>query len=215
MIDPTSSLDGVIAAILRSLAQWGGIMVFGTMFLDCLPFMAFVAPGVIMLVLAGFVASSQPVAQAGLLFGSACAGALLSDTLMYFAGRSGYGRVRFIRRMVDRRDKLRSEILTQRTPILIFYQFPPYSRMFAPLIMGAVGFSWSRWVMLVSASTLVFVASFFGLGLAAGIGGHAAAGATKAASIVSALFVFAFLGWLLGLVLRLLQRRRDARSPVG
>ena len=213
MLDSTASMDGVIRAIMKSLADWGAVMVFGTMFLDCLPFMAFVAPGVIMLVLVGFAASSQSFGATILFYGSACAGVLVSDTLMYYAGRAGYRRLEFIRRMVDKRAKLRSEILGQKTQVLIFYQFPPYSRMLAPIIMGSAGFSSSRWYFLAITSTLVFVTSFFGLGWLAGVSGQAAVGATKVASIVSALFVFAFLGWLGGLIFRILQRHRDAQIP--
>lgn len=209
MLDPTAYLNAVAGGILKGLAKWGAIVVFAAMFVDCLPFVAFVAPGVIMLVLTGFFAASQPGLSWGLLFASACAGVIASDTLMFSIGRSGYHRIPAVRRLVDKQERLRQAILNQRALLLIFYQFPPYSRMFAPLVMGAARFSWLRWTALVSTSTVLFVASFFGIGLLAALGGHAASSATASANKVSIIFVIAFFAWLSVLVYRLIQRRRD------
>lgn len=213
MFDPAAYLDAVVDGIQKGLAKWGAIVVFAAMFVDCLPFVAFVAPGVIMLVLTGFFAASQPTLSWGLLFASACAGVIASDTLMFYIGRSGYHRISAVRRLVDKQARLRQAILNQRTLLLIFYQFPPYSRMFAPLIMGAVRFSWIRWTALVFASTVLFVASFFGIGLVAALGGHASSGATASANKISALFALAFFAWLSVLIYHVIQRRRSQSEP--
>jgi membrane protein DedA with SNARE-associated domain len=209
MFDPAAYLDTVVRGISQGLARWGAIVVFAAMFVDCLPFVAFFAPGAIMLVLTGFFAAGQPGLGCGLLFASACAGVIASDTLMFSIGRSGYHRFPAVRALVDKQERLRQAIMRQRTLLLVFYQFPPYSRMFAPLVMGAARFSWSRWTALVSSSTVLFVASFFGIGLAAALGGHAASGATSAANVVTGIFVIAFFAWLSALIYRLIQRRRD------
>jgi membrane protein DedA with SNARE-associated domain len=209
MFSPTAYLDAVVGGILTGLTKWGAIVVFAAMFVDCLPFVAFVAPGVIMLVLTGFFAAGQPTLSWGLLFAAACAGVIASDTLMFYIGRSGYHRIPAVRRLVDKQERLRQAILNQRAIFLIFYQFPPYSRMFAPLVMGAARFSWIRWTALVSTSTVLFVASFFGIGLVAALGGRAASGATASANTISVIFAFAFFAWLSALIYRLMQRRRD------
>ena len=209
MFDLATYLDSVVSTIFKGLEQWGALVVFAAMFVDCLPFVAFVAPGVIMLVLTGFFAAGQPQLSWGLLFASACAGVIASDTLMFTLGRSGYHRIPVVRRLVDKQERLRQDILNQKALYLIFYQFPPYSRMFAPLVMGAARFSWIRWTALVSASTVLFVASFFGIGLVAALGGHAASGATTSANTVSAIFAVAFFAWLSALIYRLVQRRRE------
>ncbi len=209
MVDPSAYVAAVTGAIFKGLAKWGAIVVFAAMFVDCLPFVAFVAPGVIMLVLTGYFAAGQPTLSWVLLFAAACAGVMASDTLMFAIGRSGYHRIAVVRRLVDKQERLRQAILRQKAFVLIFYQFPPYSRMFAPLIMGAARFSWIRWAALVSTSTVLFVASFFGIGLMAALGGRAASGATASANSISILFVFGFFAWLSVLIYRLVQRRRD------
>ena len=207
-MDPAHALDGPTKVILASLGRWGPVIVFALMFLDCLPFAAFVAPGVIVLVLAGYVAAGEGLLDGVGLFTAGCAGIFVCDTTMYLIGRSGYARSAFVKGFVDRRAKFKHEIERQRTAVLIFYQFPPYSRMFAPLILGALGASWARWLSLVSLSTLVFVTSFFALGWAAGAGRQAATSATNAASSVSTVFLLAFVAWLVALVVRLFRRRR-------
>jgi membrane protein DedA with SNARE-associated domain len=209
MFNLATYLDSVVSTIFKGLEQWGAIVVFAAMFVDCLPFVAFVAPGVIMLVITGFFAAGEPKLIWGLLFASACAGVIASDTLMFTLGRSGYHRIPAVRRLVDKQERLRQAILSQKALYLIFYQFPPYSRMFAPLVMGAARFSWIRWTALVSTSTVLFVASFFGIGLVAALGGHAASGATASANMISAVFAVAFFAWLSALIYRLVQRRRD------
>lgn len=209
MLDPDASLNTVITVILDSLRRWGVVIVFGAMFLDCLPFAAFIAPGVIMLVLAGFVAASQSPAQGVFLIGAAAAGVISSDTLMYVVGRTCYSKSILVRRMVDKRAKLRNELSSQHHMLIFLYQFPPYSRMFAPIIMGTLKFSWRRWLIVSTFGTIIFVASFFMLGLIAGVSGDEAAGATKVASSVSTIFVFAFLVWLGRIIIRLFKSRRE------
>jgi membrane protein DedA with SNARE-associated domain len=205
-------MDGTVQAILRSLVIWGPLIAFAGMFLDCLPFAAFVAPGVILLVLVGYFAAGRSLTEAVTLFISASGGVVACDTLMYAIGRAGYSRSARTRAFIDKHERLRREILAERPALLVFYQFPPYSRMFAPLVMGALEVSWRRWAVIVSFSTVVFVGAFFVLGYAAGSSGKTASGATETASVLSTVFLAAFLIWLIALVLRLVRAARQARG---
>jgi preprotein translocase subunit SecG len=45
--------------------------------------------------------------------------------------------------------------------------------------------------------------------LAAALAGHAASGATASANKISVIFAIAFFVWLIALIYRLIQRRRD------
>lgn len=208
-------LDLVNLEILTaSLVRWGPYLLFVSMFVECLPIVGFVVPGLTLLVVGGFVAVGQPILLVFLMLVGALAGLLAADTLMFWLGRAGADRMSFVRRLVEKHDAFRQEIDCQSLPVLMAYQFPPYSRMFAPVLMGALSFSWRRWMLIVTTGSLAFVVTFFGLGFAVGVVGRDLAGAVSAASTISALFVLCLLVWVALLAFKLHRRRRHASGRV-
>jgi len=197
------------------LRRWGAPLLFAMLFLECIPVAGFAVPGLTLLVIAGFLAAGQTPAQVASLFLASLAGVVAADNFAFLAGRFGHDHIAPLRRLIDRHEALREEIRGQKLPVLLLYQFPPYSRMFAPLLMGTLGFAWRRWLLVMSIGSFAFVGAFFILGYAAGSTGRRVFGAVDAASTISALFIFGLLAWAAMLGIRVFRNRRnaDARSP--
>jgi len=184
------------------------------MFVESLPIAGFVLPGLSILVIAGFLSAEQPSALTGIMFIAAWAGLLVADTLMFWLGRVGTTKVNLVRRKVEKHDKLRREISSQPLALLLLYQFPPYSRMFAPLLMGTLSFTWCRWLSITTAGSFAFVAAFFGLGLTVGLIGRSLVGAVSIASLISGIFMWGLLIWIVILGLKLRRRKVDSPGTV-
>jgi membrane protein DedA with SNARE-associated domain len=198
--------------LAAELRQWGALLLFVMLFLECIPLAGFAVPGLTVLVIAGFLAAGQSFVSAAGYFLASLAGVVAADNLAYLIGRAGYDRIGVLRRLMDRQAALREDIRGQKLPILLLYQFPPYSRMFAPLLMGALSFAWPRWLLVMSAGSVAFVSTFFLLGYAAGATGRAVFGAVSAASTVSALFVFGLLAWAVMLGIRMFRNHRKPQA---
>lgn len=207
----SAAVESYLQWVLATVTRWGPLVTFAAMTLECIPFVGFAVPGLTVLVAAGFLAATQEVAQGLLLFTAAFIGVIIGDNLGYAAGRGSH-RLPPVRRLVDRNARLAGEIERQPLLLLLFYQFPPYSRMFAPLLMGALDFPLRRWAGVVTGGTLVFVIAFFGLGYLAGRAGQAMLGVQSAASTVSALFVVALLVWVGGLAWKLYRTGRQRKE---
>lgn len=206
--DGSIAMAAYLEVLQSALTRWGALMIFGALFLECVPVVGFAVPGLTILVVAGFLAAGQPLLEAALFFVAAFAGVASSDTLAYLTGRLGGERIGPVRRLILRHDTFRREISGQSLPVLLLYQFPPYSRMFAPLLMGALSFAWTRWLLIVTVGTLAFAAAFYGLGFAVGLAGRELFGAVSTASTLSALFLLGLLVWAAYLGVRLYRLRR-------
>lgn len=202
---PDSAL--YLNALETGFARWGYLVMFGALFLECVPVVGFAVPGLTILVAAGFWATTLDGTHAMGLLAAASAGVVASDTSAYAVGRLSRGRLSVVQRAVKRHDGLRRRLAEQALPVLIFYQFPPYSRMFAPLLLGVIDLALGRWVALVCISTALFVLAFFGLGYVVGWSGRALANAIDIAGLVTTVFVGGLVWW--GIVF---YRQRGSRS---
>lgn len=203
---------GYAESLASLIRRWGPILLFASLFIEAIPLFGFILPGLTILVVAGFLAAGQSLFSAILFFIASLAGLILADTLMFWLGREGATRLRIIERLTRKHDVFRQEIAGQSLAVLLLYQFPPYSRMFAPLLMGALSFTWRRWLFLVSVGSIAFVSAFFGLGLTVGLASRNLSGAVSAASTISALFMLCLLIWATLVAFKL---RRVNRHPLG
>lgn len=205
-----------VSAYLNSLqapvVHHGPWLIFGALFVECLPIAGFILPGLTLLVIAGFVASGQSPTYTLVTIVAAVGGVLAADTIAFVAGRFGLERWPGVQRLVARNADLRHELARQSWSVLVLYQFPPYSRMFAPLIMGAMATPWSRWWPIMVPGTALFVSVFFSLGFQAGRTGYALLGAANAASMASGLFLAALVLWAVCVWLRIRRSRSDRYS---
>jgi membrane protein DedA with SNARE-associated domain len=198
------------AALLALLQEWREPLLFAILALECVPVIGFVAPGLIALVLAGYASAGLPAGEALRLAAAAFAGVFLADTVCFAAGRAAGERSLWIARLAGPRAPLGEELGAQPAAVLLFYQFPPYSRMFAPLFLGSAAFEWRRWLSLSAAATAAFVGAFFALGFAAARISTAATGAASLAGAVSLVFALLFGGWAVRIAVRLWRRRGTA-----
>lgn len=202
---PPPYLD--VGPAVALLTRWGGPLLFAVMAAECIPLAGFAAPGLVVLVVAGFLAAGTSSWEAAGYLLWALSGVLVADTVLFALGRIGGERQPWLRGVIARHGRLRRELLAQPYPVLLLYQFPPYSRMFAPLVLGAAKLPWSAWLRLTIPAALLFVGSFFGLGSAAGLAGRGVNGAAGAASLASAVFALGFFAWLVLFILRVMRRR--------
>jgi membrane protein DedA with SNARE-associated domain len=185
-------LHGVALAV----ADWREPLLAAILVAESIPIIGFAAPGLTVLVAAGFLAAQLPAAEAARLALTAFAAIFLADLAMFAAGRFGTAKIPLLARWVGPDGALARGLAAQPPSILIFYQFPPYSRMFAPLLFGAGRHPWSRWTGLSAAATGLFVAACFGGGLAAALSARSLAGAISGAGTIAVVFSAGLIGWL-------------------
>jgi len=212
MQSDTSAITAYLTYLQVSVVHHGPWLIFGALFVECLPVAGLILPGLTLLVVAGFVASGQSGTYVMATILAAIGGVLAADTVAYFAGRVGLERWSALQRLVARHNDLRHELAQQSWRILVLYQFPPYSRMFAPLLLGALAIPWSRWWAITAPGTGLFVGVFFTLGFLAGRTGRALFGAVNAASMVSNLFLASLILWAVWFGFRIRRFRAD-RQP--
>jgi membrane protein DedA with SNARE-associated domain len=201
-------LDGIASAVADCREQ----RLAAVLVAEVIPVVGFAAPGLTVLVAAGFFAAQLLAAEAARLALTAFAAIFLADLAMFAAGRFGIARIRLLARWVGPEAVFARELLAQPRSFLIFYQFPPYSRMFAPLLFGAGGQPWPRWTALSAAATALFVAACFGGGLAAGLSARSLAGAVSGAGAVAIAFSAGLIAWLGTFLWRLWGMRRRVRD---
>jgi membrane protein DedA with SNARE-associated domain len=191
----TNDLSTFAEAMLSVLEEWRGQLVFSMMILECLPVAGFIVPGQITLAVAGFWAASQPLGAGLMLCLAALGGVILADAAMYGLGRFGTKRFAFVDRMVGKNASFSRTLQSQSTLTLLFYQFPPYSRMFAALLLGSGSMKGKRFFPIMLASSFAFVLVFMGIGWGAGLLGVQLTEGATLTSVISALFALAFFGW--------------------
>lgn len=198
-------------AVALLLLDWREPLLFIILAAECVPLLGFAAPGLIVLVAAGFVAAGLDLAAAARLFATALAAIATADLALFALGRWGSARSARLARWIGPRAALGRELAGQPNRLLLFYQFPPYSRMFGPLMLGSSEIGWGRWLGLCGAGTLLFVLAFFGAGLAAANLATGLAGMISAAGTVALIFGFAFIAWAAAMARRLWRGRSRSR----
>jgi len=182
-------------SVQATLAQSGPLLLGGVLIVECLPVIGFAAPGLTILVAAGYYVGSQQSPEPVQWIGAALSGVLAADTLAFGTGRVFASKWPFLKRFADKHKALRVQLASQPWGLLVWYQFPPYSRMFAPLLLGTLSLSWSRWWSVAVPSTLLFVSAFFGLGFGASLTQRALIETVGIASSISLLALGMLAAW--------------------
>jgi membrane protein DedA with SNARE-associated domain len=195
--------EGFVKAILR----WREPLLVLFLAAECMPFIGLAAPGLIVLTLAGFAATLLGPVDAIRLYCTAIATVFLIDYLMFSLGQFSQTRIGLIRRMVGSNTALGIELMQQPFYVLLLYQFPAYSRMFAPLLLGSTAMPTKLWLKVSSLGTILFVTCFFGIGATAGILRRNADTSASLATVIAALSAVGLFYWLARTLWRLWKRR--------
>lgn len=203
----TPELSAQTTQALKWVETWREPLVATVLFLECLPIVGFLAPGQIVLTIAGFWSGGHSVWVSLRMFVTCLVAIILADTLMFGIGRYCSHKFEFLRTWLGKNAVFSKALSAQPFGVLLFYQFPPYTRMFGPFLMGASQRPWRPWLGLCLTASFAFVATFFGVGLGIAIAGKAAlAGASLAAS-ASAICAIAFFVWLPFFIKRMAKSR--------
>lgn len=203
-----AALSGTLEGADAALGRWWLPAAMAGLFAEAFPLVGLVSPGLTLLIFAGFKSASLPLVQAIAAFGGCLAAIVAGDWLAFLAGRAGAGRwprlgARLRGMSGESRDWSSATFGT-----LLFYQFPPYARMFAPALLGLQGYPAARWSGLVLAASTGFVTATFGAGYAAGLAGGGPVRAIAGMGNVVALLSLTFLVSLGGIGLRRFRQVR-------
>lgn len=201
------------AQLLRLVETWREQVLFGLLILECIPVLGILAPGQLALAISGFWAASQPFDVGIRLVLVALAAVLLADFLMFVLGRIGTERVAFLKRTLGQHGSLGRTLEAQSTAVLLLYQFPPYSRMFAPFLLGAGAMRVSAWIPLSIVASVLFVLTYFMIGFSVAWSGQALVESASIASTASAIFALGFFAWLFVFIRQFINlRQRGAKD---
>lgn len=153
-----------LAFINTQIVQLGWVVIVPLLFLENIPIIGFIAPGITVLFLAGFLSSSI-IGGPILLFVVCVLTLIVADTIWYTLGRASRGKWRSVSKIAKKSPNVEELLAKQPFTYLIFYQFIPYFRMFLPFALGMYLVSFRFWLTLVTLGSALFVAVFFGAGL--------------------------------------------------
>lgn len=149
--------------INQYIQLYGWYFILPFLFLENIPIIGLIAPGVTVLFLAGFFSSL--IGNVYLLF-VACTGTIiLADSIWYALGKTSQGKWRLVRHIAERSPNVEKLLTEQPLLYLMFYQFIPYFRMFLPFALGMYRLPTAVWLTLVVIGTVAFVTVFFGVGV--------------------------------------------------
>lgn len=148
--------DGVAAAGL-----W---FIVGFLFLENVPGVGLIAPGLTVLVLGGFF-HELVVAHPLQLYIIAWITIVVADNTWYWLGYYGEHKMTWLQKIATHSPNV-SELLTKQ-PLwaLVTYQFMPYFRMFLPFSLGMYKLPPSQWLPINLAASALYVGIFLSIGV--------------------------------------------------
>ncbi|MDP9191096.1 MAG: DedA family protein [Acidobacteriota bacterium] len=190
--------------------SYGVYIIFVLLILENFPFVGFVAPGISILVLAGFLCATTDTALLPIII-AAFLGAVVGDNLWFFIGRAARGRLRWVNKVVDRAPNAVEVTKKYPLPALVFYPFAPYFRMFLPTALGAIRYDLRRWFTINLLGSILFVLTYTLIGRIIGGYYRDVNVAHKAAGYISAFFTVAIAIYAIYILRKLWKKRKTAR----
>ena len=158
-------MEAYISLLQDSVSAIGIWFVVFFLFIENVPIVGLIAPGLTVLVLSGFfyeLLVTHPLQ----LFLIAWATMIVADTTWFLLGYYGGTKLAFLRTIAAQSPNA-SEVLTKQPwYILLCYQFFPYFRMFLPFSLGLFQFSLGKWLILTTVGSGLYTAVFLGIGVA-------------------------------------------------
>ncbi len=190
ILEAEAAVRNTLGVLDGWLDDWWLPVALVALMLEGIPVAGFVAPGLILLVFAGFKAAAVPTHWVLPVF-LACVAALVAGDFIAF-GFGRWARARSTRLQLWFERHLPSSERWRRAAFatLTVYQFPPYARMFVPALLGSSGMSLRRWAITCLVASLLFVIVAFGAGYLGGrAGGDFVATNQQVANVVALLSI--------------------------
>ena len=157
-------MEQYLALLQNGIASAGVWFIVPFLFLENIPGIGLVAPGLTVLVLSGFFHESL-VAQPVYLYLVAWITIVLADNLWFWLGYAGGHKSAWLQKIAAASPNV-DEILTKQ-PLwaLLTYQFVPYFRMFLPFSLGLYKLDPKRWILISLAGSALYVSVFLSIGV--------------------------------------------------
>lgn len=151
-----------ISDVQTWIATYGLWIVFISLTLENILFISMIIPGLLVLVVSGFLSASGNFSIAWVLL-TGILGVWIGDTTNYFIGRHLWG-------PLLGRNRRASSILNRFRPalehrgslIFVIYHFEPFVRMIGAAAVGTIGVPIKRWIPYDYAGAVLWV-SFYGI----------------------------------------------------
>jgi membrane protein DedA with SNARE-associated domain len=172
--NPLDLYHELTAATLRFadwlLEEYGYLAVFLVPLLENSFFLGLLVPGAVILMFAG-LGAQQGIIEWYLALPLAIAGAIIGDTLSYFAGRHAWIHVFGPRRVGEWREKWSETFTTRARWVFLFYHFVGYTRLIGPTAAGVLHIPYWRWAPLDYIGVALWVTTFGAVGYLLGVAG--------------------------------------------
>jgi len=203
-----------VNSLIKLLSNYSLWIVFLALLLENTLFIGFIVPGVTVLLLAGFLASTGEVNFWWAALVGIC-GTILGDNLNYAIGSFGATRLSWVRKVLERYPAVDGFFNRGSAKLYVFFHFPGYLRTFFPLLLGATRFSFRQWLWIDIAGAILFNLSYLFVGWLAARFAQQTGDAMQAGSYLTLFFVLLSLIWLVTLWNRIrkhLKRRGERKG---
>lgn len=210
------SFNLTVNSLLHFLTQYSYWCVFLGLLLENVLLIGFIVPGLTILLMAGFLASTgeiDPVKT--VLWGTL--GTLMGDTINFSFGRYGLARLSWGQRQLTRHSRVVSFVREASPRLFFFYHFPGYLRTFFPMVMGSMRYPVTKWIWIELCGAPLFNATFVMAGWIAGRATQEVVSALDLGTLMVRGVLILSTVWLLILAFRLRRvwRRGGERADSG
>lgn len=180
-VSPFESLNYYLSSIQR-LSRWmlekiqdlfadyGYYLVFFGVLLENSMFLGFLVPGALILILAGLAAENGSI-NIWWVLGLGISATIIGDTMSYFIGRAGWTRVLQRGGMGEMIERVRVQMESHSSWIILAYHFAGYSRVVGPAAAGMFRIPYRRWAFYDYIGGTIWVIAFTALGYVLGVAG--------------------------------------------
>jgi len=157
-------MEQYLTLLQDGLAAAGLWFIVGFLFLENVPGVGLIAPGLTVLVLGGFF-HEVVVAHPAQLYIIAWVTIVIADNVWYWLGYCGHHKLTWLQNVAKHSPNV-SELLTKQ-PVwaLSTYQFMPYFRMFLPFSLGMYKLSPKQWLPINLIASALYVGVFLSIGV--------------------------------------------------
>jgi membrane protein DedA with SNARE-associated domain len=148
-----------------TLTEYSYLIIFAFILIESSP-IGFLAPGVIVLVLAGFLAGIGELNILYVIIVSIFA-AMVGDSLGFCLGKYGVVKLQFLHRYFTKLQYIHNKVVKHKN-IIIFGHLAGYTRSVIPLLLGITKFPFLEWFWRNVLGAMIFVALYSGIGFVIG-----------------------------------------------
>ena len=162
-------LNDYLKFISEFVIQYGYPILFFGVMLENIFLLGLLFPGLFILTMSGFLASSEDLnIYLCLIWGFL--GTITGDNLSFLIGRYGLVNIKKVKRFNRKFDSISNKVLTNKKlfAFILFYHFPIYARMVVPTMLGSVKYSFKKWFYINSLGAFLFSSTFIIIGFLIG-----------------------------------------------